>query len=289
MRTLNLIPMPADRLPKMHSRTRRIIAYAKRYPKSSDAYLAKKFNITEPSMRKLLIKYGVYPSNAKLRELDVARKVVIRKTFEENPTFPRKDLIPLLEEEGFPGVKPTQITRYVRELKGEGVLIKEKQASSPRFIVESRRRAVALLMKDNPYMTQASIARKLKTSTTNINDDVKAITTRMRREQAEGYEIYREKTLQEIAAIKQRCLDRYDGNIKKASSRWLEVWLQAVEKEAKLLGLNAPERKIIDTEITVQSKEERDAVIDAYIVSEEGIPQVTYGGDLDSILDAEVV
>jgi len=63
-------------------------------------------------------------------------------------------------------------------------------------------------------------------------------------------------------------MDRFYAS-PQSSSRWLEIRQMGIEKKIRMLGLNAPSEIMINQNVNVQSKEEKDAIVDAYFATEE--------------------
>jgi len=56
-----------------------------------------------------------------------------------------------------------------------------------------------------------------------------------------------------------------------AGTRWIEEWTKLIEKEAKILGIYSPDRKIIAHIDTSFTKEQRDAAVKAALLVEDVI------------------
>jgi hypothetical protein len=61
-------------------------------------------------------------------------------------------------------------------------------------------------------------------------------------------------------------MDRFQAS-PSSSSRWLEIKQMGVEKKIKMLGLNAPAEYRIAQNISVESKEDKDAIIEAFLAT----------------------
>ena len=156
-----------------------------------------------------------------------------------------------------------------------GHLVPEKV--SDQFLTQARRARLVELKRENPYRGASELARFLGVTVEQIKADMSAVAAEWARARKDDYEFYVDSMLHEIRYVKQLCMLRHlgpkdkDGKYRddyKPSPEWLRLFIQAQEREAKLLGLDAPERVDIGISSPL-SKEERDRVTRAFLSSEQ--------------------
>jgi len=169
------------------------------------------------------------------------------------------------------GAKALQMTNQelsdiVDELRlhNESVAVKRvpteiERARLSKKIIELKSQDVSLSNKD--------IATKLNVPVSEVSKAIKKTLKDWQYERAENYDFYFKNTLTELQVIQAEALGRFKGS-DKSSSRWLEIYLMASEKKIKMLGLNAPEKLDVQSNVFHATKEERDAVVAAYQATE---------------------
>jgi DNA-binding Lrp family transcriptional regulator len=127
---------------------------------------------------------------------------------------------------------------------------------------EITRNEILRLFREDPNISQEAIAATLGISISTVVKHIATMREKLHDERMQAYDIYLSNQLAELHEIKKECRRRLEGCKNAASgSRWLEMQLKAMEKEARLLGLNAPERSIVaNVRVT---KEQRDAAVKA--------------------------
>lgn len=196
-------------------------------------------------------------------------KAIIKKVYESDPYFPEKDLRMYLGPKTKPKDIRVALEAYKQEQKDAITLAKRRPEVAHNIAVNARRKALMAYTLRHPYATYQDLAKVFKVTPRTISEDIMAVCNDLRQQQMQTCELQRYRVGKEIEMIKDRALTRFDSSTS-SSSRFLEIYLSALEKEAKLLGLNAPERKTITVEAAGQTKEERDAVVDAFFVSVDG-------------------
>lgn len=155
----------------------------------------------------------------------------------------------------------------LHHLIDEGQILPCSLGMSP-FDVEALRKSIVAHKIENPYATAGDIAKHFDVSVKVVQTAIEDATDQMRREKKNNYEIYFKRTLDRIEDVEKKCLERFDGS-PKSSSRWLELVLMGVEKKIRMLGLNPPAELNINQTINLQTKEERDAIVEAYYSTDE--------------------
>jgi hypothetical protein len=137
---------------------------------------------------------------------------------------------------------------------------------SPRKIlgmVERRRKIIACIQ-DNPSMTQGQLGAMFGVNRCTISRDFKAITDDLKIQNMEGWIVQRERILREIQVNKDKCMARLERLSKDAAkgSRWMEEWTKLLKEEIRILGIQSPEKLLLN-KTKEFSKVEEDAAIDA--------------------------
>jgi len=138
---------------------------------------------------------------------------------------------------------------------------------SPLHIEKQKADIIEFKMK-NPYATPVSIAKTFNVDPKLVRNAIDEVSEQWRQEKRRSHEFHFKRILDELTEIKDGAMRRFN-NSDKSSSKWLEVALIGVEKEVKMLGLNAPTELNIQQDVNVHSKEEKDAVIEAYFATDD--------------------
>ncbi len=132
---------------------------------------------------------------------------------------------------------------------------------------EEIRRRVLETKKEDPSLTNSEVSLKLGISATEVSRAIKDALHVWQSEKADNYEFFFQKTMGELEDVKAECWGQHKNGKGRVSSRWMEIVLQAQEKQINMLGLRAPERVDIRQEI-IATKEERDGLIDAALATD---------------------
>jgi len=134
--------------------------------------------------------------------------------------------------------------------------------------IEKQKADIVKYKMENPYATPANIAKEFNITAKIVRSALEEVAEQWRQEKRRSHEFHFKRTLDEIQKIKKGALDRFEMS-DRSSSRWLEIMLMGVEKEVKMLGLNAPLEMNVQQDINVHSKEEKDAIVEAYFATED--------------------
>jgi len=136
-----------------------------------------------------------------------------------------------------------------------------------KLTVEQRHRELIRLLRDNPGVDHQTLADALGVHRATISRDLKTITDNLRMMNSEAWMAHRDRILFEIEQNKQECMGRL-SRIKKAhqGSRWMEEWGKLVDKQIRILGLNAPERLLVGDGDTFD-KRDQDAAVQKALAS----------------------
>lgn len=156
-----------------------------------------------------------------------------------------------------------------------------------KIMLQDRRRRIAEIYAKYPKIKQREVADMLGVDRAQVSRDLKIITQEWQEERITAFEIHLARQLEELEEIKDDCKQRL-GRIKNAhqGSRWTEMQIKCLDRQAKLLGLYAPEKHMIAAE--VQSKEDRDAVVRAAIMVVQGNPGLPTQTAIEPAMDADV-
>lgn len=141
-----------------------------------------------------------------------------------------------------------------------------------KFSLEDRRRRVAEIYLSNRNIRGYEVAQMVGVDPATISRDLKVITKEWQQERIENFEILLERQLLEYEEIKKECREKR-SRITNAhqGSRWLEMEINALKQQAKLMGLYAPERhQIVASE--AMDKSSRDAAVNAVIITMQDNP-----------------
>lgn len=137
---------------------------------------------------------------------------------------------------------------------------------------EEIRKRVLEIKKEDPALTNSQVSLHLGVSMAEVKRAIKDALMVWQIEKADNYEFYFQKTLGELNDVRAECWQQHnngkgDDGKGKVSSRWMEIALQAQEKQINMLGLKAPERVDIRQDIVV-SKQERDRLVSAALATD---------------------
>ena len=134
--------------------------------------------------------------------------------------------------------------------------------------MEKQKKSIIEYKTQNPYATPAHIGVVFGVSPKLVTKVIEETALQWKQDKIKSYEFHFRQTAEEIRKVKEECMKRFVEN-PKSSSRWAEIILMGIEKETRMLGLNAPAELHVQNDVNIQSKEEKDAVLDAYFATEE--------------------
>ena len=133
---------------------------------------------------------------------------------------------------------------------------------------EKLKRDIVKYKEENMYATPKVLSDRFGLKEKQIVAILYSASEEYRQEKIRSYELYFKKVLGELDEVGELCMDRFYAS-PQSSSRWLEIRQMGIEKKIRMLGLNAPSEIMINQNVNVQSKEEKDAIVDAYFATEE--------------------
>ena len=139
--------------------------------------------------------------------------------------------------------------------------------SSDPIAEEKKAMEVIAYKEKNMYATPKAIAKKFGLKEGQVDNILHRACEEYRTEKIRSFEMYFKKVLTDIDEIGDLCLERFHAS-PQSSSRWLEIMQMGLEKKIRMLGLNAPSEIRIQQNVKIQSKEEKDAMIEAYFATE---------------------
>jgi len=160
-------------------------------------------------------------------------------------------------------VKETRV--IVEDLIKHGEIIKFNNMPRP-LEFEERKLMVIELKKQNPGLSEKEISLQLGISISQVRQAIQDTIRIWQMEKVVSYDFYSLNMLEELNEIKKEAMERHKAS-NASSSRWLEIFLIASQKQIDMLGLKAPEKIDINKKVVV-SKEQRDSVVDAYMATE---------------------
>jgi DNA-binding MarR family transcriptional regulator len=132
-----------------------------------------------------------------------------------------------------------------------------------RFKHAERRKKIMDAMREHPGLSQLELAEIIGVDRSTISRDMRVIADELRIQTSEDFMIHRDRVLREVQANKDECMRRLSlCKNPHQGSRWMDEWNKLVEKEIRMLGLNAPEKLMLAIKDEF-SKEERDAAVNA--------------------------
>ncbi|RLC33763.1 hypothetical protein DRH14_04325 [Candidatus Shapirobacteria bacterium] len=137
-----------------------------------------------------------------------------------------------------------------------------------RYTIAERRKRIIEVMHDKPGISQSEVARIVGCDKGTVARDLKAITEELQITNRESWLVHRERVLKELEIKKNMCNRRLKAleSSPHQGSRWLEEWARLVDKEIKILGLNSPDRLMVD-DLRDFSKKDVDAAVTAVLDS----------------------
>ena len=141
-----------------------------------------------------------------------------------------------------------------------------------RFQKLQRQTRIAKILAKNPYAMHDEIADILNVSVSTVNKDINEINNALNQETMISTFVHRKRILEEINTKKRLCSEKFaQCRGATAGTRWIEEWTKLIEKEAKILGIYSPDKKIVAHIDTSFTKEQRDAAVKAALLVEEVI------------------
>ena len=241
-------------------------------PELSVDYICERLNIAESHATKIIQQHALdikIPPNRK-KELRITYTDIIEKEdvqqpiikfYNQYPNSSLKDCIKHLK------INATELAlkNGLEYLIEKGYKIPCKIFCDP--MLDEKEMALIVAHKEkNPYDTPLIIARKFDTTEQKVIAILEIAAEQYRVEKIRSYEFIFKNVLEEIDEIGNLCMDRFQAS-PSSSSRWLEIKQMGVEKKIKMLGLNAPAEYRIAQNISVESKEDKDAIIEAFLAT----------------------
>ena len=132
-------------------------------------------------------------------------------------------------------------------------------------VVEEKEMAEIVAYKEkNLYAAPRYIAKEFNTTEHRVLGILNSTAEQYREEKVRSYELYFKAMLDEIDEVGRFCIERFMAS-PNSSSRWLEIKQMGLEKKIRMLGLNAPAELRVQQDIQVHTKEDRDAIVTAYM------------------------
>jgi len=211
--------------------------------------------LTDALKRKMRLTYVDIVSNERIQ------KPVI-KFFNENPNASISKCIRVVDL----NVTESTMRNALEKLVEKGYKIPCMLFIDPMLEEKSMLEIVAYKEK-NPYSTPKMLAVKFNTTQDKIFAILDVAAEQYRVEKIRSYEFYFKGVLDEIDNVGELCMERFAAS-PASSSRWLEIKQMGIEKKIKMLGLNAPSEVRIHQSIQIESKEDKDAIIEAYMATD---------------------
>jgi len=212
-------------------------------------------NISPTQKKKAYVTYIEIVNNHSLQ-----RPII--KYFNENPKASFKQCIKDLKL----NTSESALRNSIENLIERGYKIPCKLYGDP-MLEEKEMADIVAYKEKNPYATPHMVARKFDTTETKIITILDAAAEQYRIEKVRSYEFYFKRVLDEIDEVGDLCMERFEAS-PNTSSRWLEIRQMGLEKKIKMLGLNAPAELHVKQDVNVTSKEERDAILDAFLATD---------------------
>jgi len=160
-------------------------------------------------------------------------------------------------------------------------MIKKKSKSQMALIKLDRQSKVAKFIRKNPYLSAQELGKLLGVAKATITKDIREIKINVAKMTVDDFRFHQNRVLREIQDMKKLCLRKLARLSKRpeAGARWVEEFTKLIEKESKILGLYAPEMRVLaiaDLTKDVVGAAHRDKAIDAIMYGHDsGIIDVT--------------
>lgn len=158
-----------------------------------------------------------------------------------------------------------EVRVIIEDLTKHGEVIKYNNSPRP-LEYEEKKLDVVNLKKGDPTISDKDISETLGISINQVRQAIADTIRLWQMEKAQSYDFYSHKMMTELEEVKRLTLERHNA-ANNSSSRWLEIYLQASEKQISMLGLKAPEKVDITKNVSV-TKEHRDRVAEAFMATE---------------------
>ncbi len=158
-----------------------------------------------------------------------------------------------------------EVRTIIEGLLSYGEVVKFNNTPMP-LEYEDRKADVIRIKRKSPGKTDKEISLELGISISQVRQAIQDTIRISQIERATSYEFYFTNTMEELSKVKDLAMDRHAAS-PMSSSRWLEIYLVAEEKQISMLGLKAPERLDINKNVTI-SRSDRDSMIDAFMATD---------------------
>lgn len=250
-----------------------VILEQSKNPNNSAFSIAKKIGVKGAEVRNILLKHGMSTDLIAQNDEITRIKDVIAKLYIEDPYFPEKEIYNFVGRNTRPKNIRIALEQFKKERKKDLAIAKQRPEVSHRMATHARRKAIMTYINRHPNATYDQIAKKFKVSPQTISQDISEVSAQLRVQYSQSYELQRRRISCDLEKIKNIAIERFESS-PRASTRLLEIYLSAIDKEIGLHGLNAPKRQEVSVSVTENTKEERDAVVDAfYTTVGEALPQ----------------
>ena len=195
-----------------------------------------------------------------MTNLDIQQKTI--KFFHENPYC---DIKVAIKELGLK-ISPIVLKNSLSSLIDNGHKIPCLTSNDPMAMAKFAAEIIDYKQK-NPYATPGHLSKKFGLSEDRVIFIIEQAAEQWKKEKLRSYEFYFKSVLEELDDLSSLCYERFHAS-PKSSSRWLEIAQNNTEKKIKLLGLNAPTELNIRQHVTTETKEEKDAIIEAFLATD---------------------
>ena len=180
--------------------------------------------------------------------------------------YPYETLERARKKIGYTSMNVSTFVNAVKALVEKNIFV-PYDSSQDKKIEEKQLAEIVKYKEKNIYASTKEIANKFNISEIKITKAFNDVVAQYKKEKLDSYEIYFKGVLDEIDEVGDLCLDRFHAS-PNSSSRWLEIKMMGIEKKIRMLGLNAPAEFKIQQDVQVSSKEDRDAIVDAYFATQ---------------------
>jgi len=135
------------------------------------------------------------------------------------------------------------------------------------MLIEAQHLDIIKFKQQNPYATDTFIGKALGISPGIVQTSIDRAAKEFKIEKIRSYEFYVREMQERLDKVCYESMSRHEAS-DKSSSKWLEIYQMGLEKQIKLLGLNAPTEIYINQKVEIESKEDRDKVIAAFFAAD---------------------
>jgi DNA-binding transcriptional regulator YhcF (GntR family) len=164
------------------------------------------------------------------------------------------------------GITNKAVREIINQAEAEGETIKYSNALRTIEYEMMKKQIIELKMED-PMISDGELAYQLEVPVTTVKKAIQEAVQMMKIENAQNFAFMAHQSAQQFKLVEDEAYKRHKAT-KNSSSEWLKIMVSTRQAIVELYGLKEPEKIDILHQIQHQSKEEKDAMVEAWYATD---------------------